>query len=92
MSPRSSRFGSVVPFAVELVPLDRHVGKLFVADFDAGVVGVLVEFGANAQTFLGRDAADEIDYDLALWRLSSDLPRQFLVMWQNMRKRLAIPS
>jgi hypothetical protein len=55
---------AVVPFAMELVALNGHVGQFFIADFDAGVVGLLVELSPDAQARLSSDAADQAHDDL----------------------------
>ncbi len=49
---------------MEFVALEVNRGEVRVADLDAGFVGILVQCGLHAQTFIGRDAADEVDHHL----------------------------
>ena len=43
------RLDPVIPFSLEIIALDGHCGKLFIGDFDAGFICVLVKLGANAK-------------------------------------------
>ncbi len=51
----------VVPFAVKFVTANVNQSKLFVSDFDAGLVGCGVQFGMNLKARLGGSGRNEID-------------------------------
>src|ERR1700734_1851505 len=53
--------GSIVPFAVELLPLDAQRAHLLGGDLDAGGVAAAVELGADDESPSMRRLADEVD-------------------------------
>jgi hypothetical protein len=57
---------------MEVVTADLHLGKLFVSDFDAGLIGFGIQLGMNLQPCFGGCRRNQIDDCLeAAERLSS---------------------
>ena len=57
----STKPSVIVPFAVEVVPRDVHLGQFVIADFDPCFVGVGIELGLDRETGLRGRTGDEID-------------------------------
>src|SRR5215468_8883296 len=77
-----ARFDCIVPFRVECITFDGELAHLVVADSDPFLVGPLVERTFDLQASLVVVLAIS---SITVVRLSSGCPRQFCVMWQNMR-------
>ena len=58
------RMDLVVPFTVELVPLQADLGEFLVVDLGSGWVGPVIELGVHFQAFGCGRGGDEIDNDL----------------------------
>ena len=67
---------------MEVIAFDVEHFHLGVADFDALFVGARIEQTLNFQSGFGRRGANQLDDGETI---VSGRPRQFCVMWQNMR-------
>lgn len=70
----------VVPVSVEAVPAHRQGVDLGVGDYDAGVVGVGVEFGLDPEPGACGGGCDGIHDDVVAGQRSAG---QFMEMWEN---------
>ena len=67
---------------MELIACDIEAFHCGFADLDASLIGAGVERAFNLETGLGGRRPDQLDHGR---RSVSGRPRQFCVMWQNIR-------
>ena len=56
-----ARLDFIVPIAMKLVAADLNPGKLFVRNFDAGLVDFGIQLSVNLETCFGSGRRDEVD-------------------------------